>query len=87
MSRKYVDFKVTTWCRAYLEEDVDLDQVVEALKSGEGSNYLFAEELAYEWENLCDTEVSITPEQNNGDATIEVYEDDKTIWDNRITKE
>jgi hypothetical protein len=82
MSRKYVDFKVTTWCRAYLEEDVDLDQVVEALKSGEGSNYLFAKELAYEWENLVDTEVSMKLEENNGNATIEVYEDDKEIWNN-----
>ena len=82
MSRKYVDFKVTTWCRAYLEEDVDLDQVVEVLKSGEGSNYLFATEMANEWENLVDTEVSMKLEENNGNATIEVYEDDKEIWNN-----
>jgi len=86
MARKYVDFKVTVWCRAHLD-DVDLNQIIEMLKNGATSSDLFAEELAYEWETLNDTEVSITPEQNNGDATIEVYEDDETIWDNSITKE
>ena len=81
MARKYVDFKVTTWCRAHLE-DVDLDEVIEDLKSGKGSEHLFAKELAYEWEQLVDTEVSMKLEENNGNATIEVYEDDKEIWNN-----
>lgn len=82
MSKKYVDFKVTMWCRAHLNEDVDLDQVVEDLKSGKGSEHLFAEDLAYEWEDLVDTQVSMKVEENNGHATVEVYEDDKEIWNN-----
>jgi hypothetical protein len=81
MARKYVDFKVTVWCRAHLD-DVDMDKIIEMLKNGATSSDLFAEELAYEWETLNDTEVLITPEQNNSDATIEVYEDDKEIWNN-----
>jgi hypothetical protein len=81
MARKYCDFKVTVWCRAHLD-DVDLNQIIEAFKNGEGSNYLFNEELAYDWETLVDTELPIRVEDNNGDSTIEVYEDDKQIWNN-----
>jgi len=81
MARKYVDFKVTVWCRAHLD-DVDMTEVVEAMKKGEGSNYLFAEELAYEWETLSGTEEPLSVEENQGNCTVEVYDGDELIWDN-----
>jgi hypothetical protein len=82
MSDKWVDFKVTVWCRAHLHKDVEIKDVVELLKQGKGSNDLFEEEMARDWESITETEEPLSVEENQGNCTVEVYEDDVLIWDN-----
>jgi len=82
---KYVDYKATIWGRLTFSDDADMNKVIEKLNDG-----LLPAEIACEEELkfrtfhfLDDTEEHMTPEENNGCHTIEVYDDDnKMIWDN-----
>ena len=63
-----------------------LKKVIQVLEE-EGLDYVFDDELGFvEQETLYDTEEEITPEENGGCSTIEVYENnnpvDDLIWSN-----
>jgi hypothetical protein len=82
---KYVDYKATIWGRMTFSDDADMNKVIEKLNSGHLPAELSDDaELKFEtFHFLDDTEEYITPEENNGCHTIEVYDDDyKMIWDN-----
>ena len=90
MSNKYVDIKVTTWQRLHFNDDADLKQVIEKLEQGYHPNELFDEDgLGYEGtcEVLFDTEEFIRPDENDGQSTIEVWEDGNVLWDNSFESE
>lgn len=75
----YVDEKVTTWIRHYFTDDTDMEEVVKTIKECSFSyifddNFVESEKLDYE--HLLDVS------DNNGEATIEVYKNDKLIWNN-----
>jgi hypothetical protein len=82
----YIDYKVTVWKRVHFNEDVDSKKVIQILEE-EGLGDVFDEELGFiEQEILFETEDDMTPEENGGYATIEVYENnnpvDNLIWSN-----
>lgn len=82
----YVDYKVTLWKRIHFNENTDPKKVIQALEEG-GLDDVFDEELGFvEQEILYDTEEEVTPEENEGCSTIEVYENnnpvDDLIWGN-----
>ena len=89
--RKYLDYKHTSWSRLYFKEDTDMSKIIDKLEQG----YLPSElcndpDLGFdEFEQLGDTEEYITPEENDNQPTIEIYENVKNtefwqecIWDN-----
>ena len=89
---KYIDYKYTTWGRLYFKEDTDMQMIINKLdKEGyipsELCNY---PELGFdEFKEIENTEEYITPEENDNQPTIEVYQRlDNTdnwqecIWDN-----
>lgn len=83
MANNYVDYKVEIWRRAIFNEDADMKKVSEIAK--ESVEEIFDPNLGFiEDELLYETEYIMTPKENEGQSTIEVYEDDKTIWDNSI---
>lgn len=86
MANKYVDFKTVVWNRAHFNDDADMEKVKELLEKGASSNDICDLEnglgFTGEWETLLDSEMQLTPEQNEGIQTIEVFEDDEAIWDN-----
>ena len=88
---KYVDYLCKVWGRLHFSEDADMNKIIEKLEQG----YLPAElcddpDLGFEeFEFLVDTEEYSVPSENNGKATIEVYENindthfwQEKIWDN-----
>ena len=77
-----VDVKVTTWQRIKIDSEATEEQVLNVLKNGSHFN-LWDDEIAYDVEQLTDTEEELTPEENNGCSTIEVYNDEGAlIWEN-----
>ncbi|HMT68770.1 MAG TPA: hypothetical protein PKD16_01340 [Saprospiraceae bacterium] len=89
---KYIDIKVTIWQRLHFEDAANMQQAIKKLEKG----YLPAElcnvpELEFiECETLFDTEEFITPSENDGQSTIEVYEGEnlrECIWDNSFESE
>ena len=82
----YIDYKVTIWKRIHFNENTDPKKVIQVLEE-DGLGYVFDEELGFvEQEILYETEEEITPEENRGCSTIEVYENnnpvDNLIWSN-----
>jgi len=82
----YIDYKVTCWKRVHFNENTNPKEVIQVLEE-EGLDYVFDNELGFvEQETLYDTDEEITPEENGGCSTIEVYENnnpvDDLIWSN-----
>ena len=88
MSTKYVDVKYTIWNRYHLKDDADIDTIVERLKQDADPDtlYVYSEEESPVYsETLDDTSEFIKAEENDGYATIEVYDESQgldTIWTN-----
>lgn len=86
----FVDFKVTVWQRFDVPEELE-DEVMEKLRSGVISTgndlHEFLEEehkVDSDWHNIIETEEFLTPDENDGQSTIECVGKDtkKTIWTN-----
>lgn len=82
----YIDYKVTVWKRIHFNENTDSKKVIQVLEE-EGIDDVFDEDLGFrEQEILFGTEKEITPEENEGRSTIEVYTkgkfEDNLIWSN-----
>jgi hypothetical protein len=93
MAKKYIDYKATIWGRLYFKEDADMQKVIEELEKGllpaelcDNSDLKFDE-----FQIQLDTEEFISPNENDGQSTIEVYEGDEVfqecIWDNSYESE
>lgn len=83
----YVDRKVTIWERAYFKTTESIDAVVERLKD-EPENF----DCHYNIDNyeyLYDTVDTMSPEDNDGESTEELYLKDGNIllYDNSIPQE
>jgi hypothetical protein len=85
----YVDFKVTVWERVEVSEE-KVDEVLAKLNSGEitTANDLFEDELLPHVKLIGfvnETEEYVTPEENDGQSTIEAgYKGEKTLFTNEI---
>ena len=83
MANNYVDYKVEIWRRAFFSENADMKKVSEVAK--ENLESIFDEDLGFtEDYYLFVTEYYVPPEENDNQSTIEVYEEDKEIWNNGI---
>jgi hypothetical protein len=84
----HVDVKVSVWKRIYLPESASSDEVIKMLQLGEeGINDLFDKYDFLEYNDAPDTEETLTPEDNGGMCTIELYSDKahNPIWANGET--
>lgn len=82
----YIDYKVTTWNRIHYSDTSNIDKLKEMLINGDSPNDLTDDNLGFVYhENLFDTDEYISPEENQGSATIELYDNEKKmIWSNEI---
>ena len=88
--RNYVDYKVTLWSRVYIEDSKNIPAIIEQFKGGHlptnVTAELFAEDGCPEYNTLYDTEEYLAPSENKDDATVEIYEGEKQVWNNQIIK-
>lgn len=74
--------KETIWRKYVLEDDVDLEIIKVVLSNGSGDDLYNTNKVLYN-ELEVETCEELTPEQNDGQWTIEVQTDDrKIIWTN-----
>lgn len=79
----YIDRKKTVWERSryHIEAQSEKEAIKEMIKEMK-SNNMETDEV----EDLLDTSDYITPKQNKGDATIELYFNNVLIKDNKTLK-
>jgi len=87
----YCDFKISTWERINIPEDIE-DKFIELLKSGDIKSvsdaiWHFGAKANDNYEKLYDVDEQLTPFNNGGAPTIELHTSDNMvvddiIWDN-----
>ena len=73
MADNYIDVKETIWRRYHFSDEADMQKVIEELKEDSFDIFDIDGAKFQESEILYDTGVSLTPEENNREPTIEVY--------------
>lgn len=81
-----ITYKTTIWHELRFEDNLSKEAIaalVDLIKK-EGIYSAIDEDLGFEESQpLFDTEIVLLPEDNDGESTIEVYDDDnKLIWEN-----
>lgn len=82
---KYVDIKVSIWKRLYFTNTADTDKIIKSIKTDD----VYDEELGFlECEFLYETEEELSIKENNGNPTIEVFDEDVKeigpVWINSV---
>jgi len=89
-----IHYKVTTWCKLKFDGNVQKEDIIKKLEEGYlplelGYDEIIPNLVNCEWEAINDTEEYLSPEENDGEATIELMEETErgwleSIWDNSI---
>ena len=90
MSKFKIQYKVTVWQEIELDSTQlrswgTKDEIIERLKKNTQTSPWDLFE-GTQTNTLYETEEMMTIEENDGQETIEVYEDDKIIWTNAETQ-
>ena len=87
----YLDYKATIWFRIPINSEKIFKKVKKKVDEGTLPAELYDDiELNSELgqcEPLYDTEEFISPNENDGQSTIEIYKDTETVWDNSYESE
>lgn len=89
----HLDYKATIWFRYFIDTEEDFQKVKEYLESNNPStvNKIYEnEEISHmlgQCEEMMDTEEPLTPKENKGYSTIELFNDTETVWSNEISNE
>ena len=79
---KYIDVKVSIWNRIQFKDDADLKKTIAVIEN-EGLESIYDEALGFVcYSPLYETEANLSLPENAGQSTIEVYEDQKLLWEN-----
>jgi len=87
----HIDVKVSVWKRIELPESATKEEIIKALELGEeGINDLFDTYDNLGYDEIENTEETLTPVDNGGQETIELYcideKGDGPIWTNKPTE-
>lgn len=76
----YIDFKITTWDRFHVRKE-DEEEILNLVKQGkintEGD--ISGQFDPVEWEKLTDVDEYMTPEENDGFATLQIFNEEHEI--------
>lgn len=79
----YLDYKVECWVRVEIDQDADLNKIIENLEKFSPYDAVERESASTNIEYLMESEEYITPEDNDGQNTIEIYNNDgQLIYEN-----
>jgi hypothetical protein len=84
----YIDTKVTIWDRMVFESEEQMLQAKAMLESGELKTGMdVSDHFNLSAELMIDTQEEMYVEENNGYATLEIFnEEGDTVWDNGTIK-
>lgn len=77
----YIDEKSTIWNRSHYTVEANSEEEAIVIMKEEFENQEFDEVIFNENEILYDTNEYITPQQNNGNSTKELYKDNNCFED------
>ncbi len=81
--KNYIDVKMTGWHRFYFTEEANMKGLVDLIQEN-GLDEVIDDQLGFvASESLIDTEERMNPADNDGEATIEVYDGNTEIWNNK----
>lgn len=89
----HIDFKITVWERVMIPDEIAEDVLAKIkdkkIRTSVQLYDTFVEKTdKINWDTLPETEEAISPEENEGCSTIEVYDEyNELLWDNAIKKE
>ena len=73
MNQKFIDVKVVTWERWLLDDEADVNKIIEDYKEHKNIELAVGNSFV-ESETFHETTSFLTPAQNNGFSTVEVYD-------------
>jgi hypothetical protein len=91
-----IHYKCTTWCKLKLPDGTNKEEILEKLNRGDlplDIAYNVNFDFNVEWEAINETEEFLPVEENDGQATIELMEEQEgkiglqCIWDNSFESE
>ena len=81
-----VQFKIVTWEKCVIDDDVDVNEVIDKIKSKE---IMTSADLVNKYEDgvnftgvIIGVEETLVPEQVGGTPTIEVFDSNEKVFDN-----
>ena len=85
----YLDYKATIWVRIPIDKEENISKIIESLENIH-SNPDYLDEVLFNDEEsihmtsdyLYNTQEYLPIEDNQGNATIEIFKDNKQIWSN-----
>lgn len=87
MNDNYLDYKATIWFRIPIENADIIPEIIRKIENGSTPNEIFNdlyEEDEYIFcEQIDETEEFMTPVENEGYETIEIFKGERKVWDNR----
>lgn len=83
--KNYIDYKETIWNRIYLADDADMDKIIADIQE-KGIEDFAKEYNEFDLEQgpIYETAEYVSPDDNHGQATVEIYRNEKQVWDNEI---
>ena len=83
--KTYIDEKIMVWKRYYIEPN-EKNKIINLLQNGADIDDLADQNFIIISEILVDTEQPMTIQENSGNPTIEIYDNESLSWDNLETQ-
>ena len=78
----YVDVKVTVWNRLVFSDNINMIDLVKLIEQQGLEKAIDNDKGFLESETIYETEEFILPDNNEGQSTIEIFENGELIWQN-----
>ena len=79
----HLDYKVEVWVRVEIDQDADVNKIIEDLQRFLPYDAVERNKAVANIEYLMECESYITPEENDGQNTVEIYNNDgQLIYEN-----
>lgn len=78
-----ITYKSTIWQDLYFADTANIDEIINLIKEEDVHSVINGEFGFIESMPLHETEMLLSPEENNGESTVEIYDNsNKLIWEN-----
>ena len=77
-------YKSIVWNKITLSKDIDVEDLIKRLNTGEAPDDIAFDDETATWETLYSTERLLSVEENEGEPTVELYQKslNEPLWNN-----